>query len=412
MTLSRKILIASLVPFLAVIGLYHVLSTIALSRHLAGIYRQQAESVLLRLEEDILNFLKQNADNLHFLADNNPPDQTQPTSSKISLNGLLLHAESIFQVSAINANGAEWLRVRKFPSSKEEPLFNLFSSPIYQGPMLNLTTQFGEIIQQQHYPLPFMNISVPIQDRQSGQPKGVLWGEISFQGIQCLLEHILPSHGKVALIRTVDSKIIASADDTRVSFADLEVEALQEAMQNPAKNDCLEKKRGARAITFVYRKFTIGDNDLLLLYYQPNDTIYFLTNSLKRYNLYLILAGIGLFVMTKFFLVRRITAPLAALSIQIRELCRQYYPEGEAEPNGPKLPAGDETEQLASMFTYFQVQLNGYREWMEGHNLTLKEEVDIKTAQLIEVNKALQKANESMARDIAHRKVSEEKLER
>ena len=56
-----------------------------------------------------------------------------------------------------------------------------------------------------------------------------------------------------------------------------------------------------RAATFFYRKFVINDLPFLLLYYQPNAMIYFLADRLTAYNVYVILAGIGIFILTSFF---------------------------------------------------------------------------------------------------------------
>ena len=75
MKLSRKILLASIVPFLAIITMYHFLSTGAFSSHQVEIFQQQAASSLSQIEEDIRLFFLTSEYELRQLAVINPPDQ-------------------------------------------------------------------------------------------------------------------------------------------------------------------------------------------------------------------------------------------------------------------------------------------------------------------------------------------------
>ena len=329
MKLSRKILIASLVPFLVIIGMYHFLSSEAFSSHLVAIFQQQADNSLSQLEEDIRQFLLKREYELRLLAFISPPYQSRPEASRIALRGLLQNVESFFRISAINVNGREWLRVTKFPTARhEQDLLNLFGSPIYQRPMLELAPFLGNIKRYEDFPLPVIDISLPVKDRETGEISGILWAEVSFQGIQTLLERYLPPWGKIQLMRMENGEVLVQADDTKADYTALEKEVQEEVLHSSAEEGSLEKSRNGLQATFFYRKFQVNDLPFLLLYYQPNETIYFLADRLTTYNIYVILAGIAIFILTSFLLIRIITTPLATITGRISELGRKYRPRG------------------------------------------------------------------------------------
>jgi PAS domain S-box-containing protein len=390
MKLSRKILIASLVPFLVIIGMYHFLSSEAFSRHLVAIFRQQAGNSLAQAEEDIRQFLLKREHELKLLAFISPPDQKRPMASRIALHGMMQNVESFFRLSAINVNGREWLRVNKFPPARhEQDLLNLFGSPIYQRPMLELAPYYGNIKRYDDFPLPVIDISLPIKDRESGEISGILWAEVSFQGIQTLLERYVPAQGKIELIRMENGEVLVQADDTKIDFIALEKEVVQAVRQKSAEEGSMEKSRAGRKATFFYRKFLVNDLPFLLLYYQPNERIYFLADRLTTYNIYVILAGIVIFILTSFLLIRIITTPLAAITNRISDLGRKYRPrDGKDQPDQPA-KGGDEVEELRLSFTFLQQQLAIYSKEIETFNQTLEQQVAEKTKELSALNQTL-----------------------
>ncbi|MFC1512948.1 hypothetical protein ACFL5J_00685, partial [Thermodesulfobacteriota bacterium] len=229
MKLSIKILAASLLPFLIIISLYHFWGTETFSSHMGDMFRQQAAGKLLQAEEDIREFFLISESHLKLLATIAPPDQQHPAAAKVALAGLLQNEESFFQISAVNIQGQQWLRINKFPDGQNpEQLRNLFSSPIYQHPMLELTPFLGNISWQQGYPLPLLDISIPVKKKQSGEISGIIWARLSLQGIQTILERFLPVHGKLILAHVSSGATLVQADDTRQDFTSLEAQALQE----------------------------------------------------------------------------------------------------------------------------------------------------------------------------------------
>ena len=404
MKLSRKILIASLVPFLVIIGMYHYLSSEAFSSHLVTIFRQQADTSLSQVEEDIRQFLLKREYELKLLTSISPPDQKRPVVSRIALRSLLQNVESFFRLSAINVNGREWLRVNKFPTAHaEQDMLNLFGSPVYQRPMLELAPFYGNINRNEDFSLPTIDISLPFKDRESGEISGIIWAKVSFQGIQTLLERYLPARGKIQLIRMENGDVLAQADDTKVDFTALESEVVQEVMQNSEEEGSLEKSRAGRKATFFYRKFMINDLPFVLLYYQPNETIYFLADRLTAYNIYLILAGVFIFILTSFLLIRIITTPLAVITGRISALGRKYQPRGGTEQ--PDLPAKgvDEVEELRFAFTFLQQQLATYSQEIETFNQTLEQQVAEKTKELSELNRILAKHQQHLEKLVEER---------
>ena len=390
MKLSKKILIASIFPFLAIIGLYHFLSTGAFSKHLVEIFQQQANNSLTQIEEDIRHFFLGKEYELKLLTFISPPDQQQPVASRIALHSLLQNVESIFRISAINVRGREWLRINKFPSSAEEQdLFNLFGSQIYQRPMLELAPFLGNIERYEDFPLPLIDISLPVKDRKSGEISGIIWAKISFQGIQTLLERYLPPRGKILLIRMENGEVLLQADDTKVDYTILQTEVLQEVIRSSNDQGSLEKSLADRAATFFYRKFIVNDLPFLLLYYQPNERIYFLADLLTAYNINVILAGIFIFILTSFLLIRIIITPLSSITDLISDLGRKYRPKGGEEQAEPAALHGDEVEQLRYAFTFLQKQLATYSREIETFSQTMEQQVTEKTQELSELNLTL-----------------------
>jgi PAS domain S-box-containing protein len=390
MKLSKKILIASIVPFLAIIVLYHFLSTGAFSKHLVEIFQQQANNSLTQIEEDIRLFFLEKEYELKLLTFISPPDQQQPVASRIALHSLLQNVESIFRISAINVRGREWLRINKFPSSAEEQaLFNLFGSQIYQRPMLELAPFLGNIERYEDFPLPLIDLSLPVKERKSGEISGIIWAKISFQGIQTLLERYLPSRGKILLIRMENGEVLLQADDTKADYTILQTEVLQEIIRNNNDRGSFEKSLADRAATFFYRKFMVNDLPFLLVYYQPNEKIYFLADRLTTYNVFVILAGIVIFVLTSFLLIRIIITPLSSITDLISDLGQQYRSKGgEEEAELPTL-RGDEVEQLRYSFTFLQKQLATYSLEIETFNQTMEQQIVEKTQELSELNLTL-----------------------
>ena len=253
----------------------------AFSSHLEEIFRQQAASSLSQTEEDIRRFFLNREYDLRQLANIAPPDQQQPSSTRIAMRGLLHNVESLFRLSAITVSGREWLRVNKFPTGRDEQKTrNLFGSKLYQRPMSELVPFLGNIKRSDDFPLPLVDMALPVKDRRSGQVCGILWAEISFQGIQTLLERYLPTRGKILLVRMENSEILLQADDTREDYTGLEADVLRQVIQTDNDQGSLEKSGVGRTATFFYRKFVVHELPFLLLYYQPNETIYFLADRL------------------------------------------------------------------------------------------------------------------------------------
>ncbi|MDH3394001.1 MAG: ATP-binding protein, partial [Desulfobulbaceae bacterium] len=133
--------------------------------------------------------------------------------------------------------------------------------------------------------------------------------------------------------------------------------------------------------------------------------IYYLADRLKTYNIYLTLAGILLFVLASFFLLRIIIKPLTRLTATIDDLGRKYCSSHECDILDQASLGGDEVEQLHSAFNFFEERLSAYSKEIETFNQTLSQKVDEKTQELGEVNLALQA-------DIVQRKQVEAELER
>ncbi|HIJ79841.1 MAG: ATP-binding protein [Desulfobulbaceae bacterium] len=406
MKLLIKILSASLLPFLAIIALYHILSTVVFSDHMHDMFKHRAENSLLQTEDDIHQFFINSESHLTLLATISPPNQEAPLAAQIALRGMLQNEESLFRISAIDAKGKEWLRFNKFPESNDDNiLLNLFSSPIYQRPMLDRQPYIGSIEHNMDYPLPFFNISVPLKNRQSGTIYGFIWGQFSFQNIQTLLEHYLPKKGKLMLLQLDNHEPLVQADDTADNFDELEQQAIHEIVKNNALQGQFELTSNDRKLSFVYRKFSRNNLDFLLLYYQPNDVIYFLSDRLKVYNSYLTMAGVIMFILVSFLLIGKIIKPLINLTRQINDLGLRYRPREDNLPTETSKNAGDEVEQLGNAFAFFQQQIAGYSKEIETFNQTLEQQVEKKTEELAETNLALEK-------DIARRQQIERELEK
>ncbi len=405
MNLSVKILAASLLPFLIIIGLYHFLSTETFSRHMGDMFRQQAASKLIQAEEDIRQFLLVSESHLELLATISPPDQQNPAQARVAMAGLLQNEESLFRISAVNVRGQEWLRINKFPDAKHaDKLLNLFSSPIYQQPMLELTTFLGNATWEQGYPLPLLDISIPVKQKQNGEISGIIWARLSLQKVQTILERFLPDQGKLVLVQSPTGKILIQADNTNRNFTPLEVKAIREVVGNQGSQEGLLADELNGELSCGYRKFTVDAQDFALLYFQPNETIYYLADQLKTYNIYLTLVGIILFALASFLLIRLIINPLTSLTIMIGDLGRKYCSRHDRNLLYSNSQGGDEVDQLRSAIDFFEDRLASYSEEIETFNRTLAQQVEEKTQALGTMNLTLQA-------DIVRRKQVESELE-
>ena len=408
MKLSVKILAATLLPFLFIIGLYHYLSSTAFSRHMEDMFRQRAAGNMLQAEEDIRQFLQVSESHLQLLAAVAPPTEQRPSEARIALSGLLQNEESLFRISAVNVRGEEWLRINKFPDAHNpEERRNLFSSPIYQQPMLELTTFLGNITWQQGFPLPVLDISIPVKDKQSGEISGIIWAQLSLQEVQTILERLLPPRGKLMLVQASSGDILVQADDTRRDFTRFESETRLKVLHDKGSQQGLLDEKFSAELSCGYRKFTVDGVDFALFYFQPNETIYYLADRLKTFNIYLILAGVALFALACYLLIRIIINPLTGLTAMIDKLGQKYRSRHDRERNDHNATAaeGDEVDQLGTAFRFFEERLASYSEEIENFNRTLTQQVEEKTQALGSMNLTLQA-------DIIRRKQVESELEK
>lgn len=408
MKLSVKILSASLLPFLVIIGFYHFLTTETFSRHMDDMFRQQAVAKMLQAEEDIQQFMHISESHLKLLAAISPPTEQNPIAAKMALANLLQTEESFFRISAVNIRGQEWLRINKFPTAHEdEELENLFSSPLYQQPMLELTTFWGNVSWQQGYPLPMLDITIPVKQKLTGKISGILWGRLSLQGVQTILERFLPVNGKLMLVHVSSGKTLVKADDTKHNFTKLEAKALQEVLHREGSMGILENDGDKGLLSCGYRKFSVDDMEFVLLYFQPNETIYYLADRLKIYNLYVTLAGILLFTMASFLLIGRIINPLTSLTAMIGDLGRKYHSHVDRDHLDQVAldQDGDEVDRLRAAFSFFEARLASYSVEIEGFNKTLEQQVAEKTQELGDVNLTLEA-------DIKQRQLAEAELKK
>ncbi|MDH4320716.1 MAG: ATP-binding protein, partial [Desulfobulbaceae bacterium] len=408
MKLSVKILAATLLPFLIIIGFYHYLSSSAFSSHMEDMFRQRAAVNLLQAEEDIRQFLQISESHLKLLAAISPPDEQRPAEARVALSGLLQNEESLFRISAVNVRGEEWLRIHKFPDAQQtEERRNLFSSPIYQQPMLELTTYLGNITWQPGFPLPVLDISIPVKEKQSGKISGIVWAQLSLQEVQTILERLLPTRGKLMLVQVTSGDILVQADDTRRDYTTLETKTREKILRNKASQQGVFNEKYSTELSCGYRKFTVDGVDFALLYFQPNETIYYLADRLKTFNIYLILTGIALFALACYLLIRIIINPLTGLTAMINELGQKYRSRHDRERLADDATAndGDEVDQLRAAFRFFEERLASYSAEIENFNRTLTQQVEEKTQALGAMNLTLQE-------DIIRRKQVESELER
>ncbi len=403
MKLSLRILFATLLPFLGIIGAYHFLGTKAFDRHLSENYRQLADNRLMQAEIDINDFFYANQVQLGRLAILTPPDQNRPIVSENIMRGLLQNEESFFSLAAINAEGRVWLQVDKFhvPDVAAE-LQNLFNDPIFQTPMAEGAPFLGRIFRLQEFPLPFIDISVPVKDKSSGSVSGIIWAQLSFQGIQAILERYIPQQGKLILLSQTTGDILVTADDTQMDFSVFNDEVFNEILKKQAKKGWLGKNGKSGEVNFVFRKFSVSNHDFLLLYYQPNETIFFLANRLKVYTLYAFLAGTVLFAFASFLLIRKIINPLAVLTKKISDLSQRYRAESIHPQSEKEIITGDEVTLLSMAFGSFQEQLAIYSKEIEDFHQTLERQVADKTRKLEALNRSQEDLIESRTLDLTN----------
>jgi nitrogen-specific signal transduction histidine kinase len=401
MKLSSKILAAAFFPFLVIIGLYQYFSVAAFNK-VADIFVAQAEQRLTHINDDLHLFFKVHEDKLIFLARTSPPHPDKIENSRTVLQLVLQESESIFSISAINKQAMEWLKIEKFPHLKKNyKLKYYFDSPIYQVPMLEMKTLIGQSHMHGNFKLPFFDLAVPVKDSQHGDITGVLLAEISFQGVQPILESGLPSEGKVLLFDILKKRIITQADDTRLDFSSLESEVINEALHSPLQQlSRIHKGEEHRAVSFFWKKAKFDENEFLLLYYQPDKKIYFLVDQLKKYNLYASLIGIILFGVASFFLTRIIIKPLAHLSGQIYDLGMKYKPPGGRDLEYFEMKKDDEVKQLRRIFHLFQQQLELYSDQLNQANELLEVRVKERTSELSRTFKELESEKDNLTRII------------
>lgn len=363
MRLSFKIFMASLLPFMLIAVAYQYLTTSLFSGYLIDNYRQQTGSKLYHVEENIRYFLEQLEGELRIVAKEELLDPKHPKQSRKALNNFLHHDDSFAAISAITANGREWLRLSRFslPTEPDAPR-NLFYAPVYQVPLLGMKSYVGYSRLEPDFALPFFDISIPVKNRQTGQISGVLWLKSYSQPVQDILEDALPARGKIMLLRSDNNEVIIQADDTRQDYGNSERKALLTISSADQTTGWLESDQ----TTFLYRKFNYSGLEMTLVFYQPHQTIYYLANQLKIYNLRVAFIGVILFILASFVLTRMTISPLARVTGQIVELGRRYKFTEKGDPRQAEVQSADEIVQLCTSFALLKERLATYSDDIEA----------------------------------------------
>lgn len=381
MKLSTQILTASLLPFIFLTTSYYLLTKHSFTSHLDSLYLSQTETKLIQIEENFRSFIRSMEDQLKFFAAIRPPDESQVTSSRINFLYLLQGSESIFQVSAINTKGREWLRVEQFPSGTDNQLLNLFSSPIYLQPMLSLAVYTDKVKLTNNFPTPFLDISLPVKIYNTGELSGVLWAKISLQEIQVFLEQFIPVHGKIMLLEGTSGNTLVKADATGKDFIPVEQKIIHNIIKSDRVKGVEKSNQTDLEATFVFRKFTVNNLDFIIVSYQPNEQIYYLANRLNFNTNILLLAGLIIFFISSFLLIRKIIQPLTQVTNNLSLLKEQYRLDKnysiETKP-GYK----NEIEQLQQSFFSFSEHLQIYRAQIKEFNQTLEAKIKEWTQEL------------------------------
>nr|MBF0221169.1 hypothetical protein [Desulfobulbaceae bacterium] len=381
MKLSTQILTASLLPFIFITSSYYYLTGHTFREHINNLYLSRTETELIQIEKNFRSFISDMEAHLKFFAAIQPPDESQASRTRISFTHLLQGSESIFQVSAINTNGREWLRVEQFPSETGNKLLNLFTSPIYLQPMLNLSFYIDKISFSTNFPIPFIDISLPIKVLRTGELSGVLWAKVSFQVVQGFLEQFIPDQGKILLLDGASGNTLVKADATEKEFLSVEQLMIKDIINNKELIGVSKSTQTGFEATFVFRKFTIKDLNFVLVYYQPDDQIYYLANRLDFNTKIFLLAGLFLFYISSFLLIKKIIRPLTKVTESLSRLKEQYKSD-TAVSLGSKSAHANEVEQLQLSFSSFREQLQSYREQIEAFNHTLENKVKQRTQEL------------------------------
>ncbi len=372
MKLASKVFMASLLPFLGIAVAYHYLSTSLFSNHLTELYRQEAGKELRQTEKDFLHFLTESETELRLMARSKFIDQTRPEQTRQNLNNFLYHDAAFTEISAITTNGREWLRASKYQDLRESnpPRQSLFYEPLYQKPLLQMEPYFAYSKNDPDFALPFLDLSVPLKNRQTGGVAGVLWLRIYSQPVQDILEDSLPAMGKIMLINSESGEVILQADDTRQDFSGSVKKIIERIKKSTMVNGWLEMESDRD--TFLYRKFSYNGLGMTLVYFQPHQKIYFLADQLKTYNLRVAMLGIILFILASFILIRITISPLAGITAQIIELGRRYSREKDGTAQAEEQSA-NEIKLLQDSFSIFTTELSAYSDGLEAEIRARKE---------------------------------------
>ncbi|MDH4318794.1 MAG: ATP-binding protein, partial [Desulfobulbaceae bacterium] len=284
-------------------------------------------------------------------------------------------------------------------------------SDIFRRPVEKKLPYWGNIDWYQNDSLPHVDVAVPVKIlSEDDAVTGVLWGRLSLRGLEPLLARYLPEHGKIALYSDVAGYLLGG-DDLRSDFPALEDEVIAELRETEGDHGWLEKKQGKSGAIFIYRKFNHRNLNFILLYYQPDEAIYFLADELRSYNIGLLVCGVFLFVISSYIIIRTVTTPLVTLTEQISELRAEYRPKSEFPRNPSSKLEGDEVEELRNSFFLFRKQLSLYSSERENFQQTLQNQVVEKTSELRKLNDALEHSNMQLQADITKRRQVELQLE-
>ena len=400
MGFRNKLIFSILIPLVFVfIAAVYSLNTTSVD-NLRESFNQKAVNTLDSVQQQIVGVFSEAIKILEISTVISRMSEDELNDSRVMFENILQKVPQLVQLSALNINSEEWIKVNRFKRFQEKLSGDLyFYNQIYIQPILNNNTYIGNAGRHPGHVYPVSDIALPYRNLETGEPEGVIWGKVSFQQIRDVLEDYVPHEGLLFLYEKTGGKYESLTFADRSTGSDSEFDEIMPKLVSAETQSGTFKFVSGEHFTAIYKKFNIENIEYALVLVQPDRVIYSLADEVTTLNAVVLVSGLVIITAVIMLVTIALTAPLRRLSVTMLEKASTFK-GGDALPSSV-LKSKDEIGALLYAYDVFYEAIEYYSVELEQLNKNLEMKVQEKTQELSRLNDDLQAANEGLEVQVA-----------
>ncbi|MBT3391022.1 MAG: HAMP domain-containing protein [Chloroflexi bacterium] len=306
---------------------------------------------------EVSKYFEERKNELFFLDEIYALGTLEPDEQQELLSVFLLHQRIYQEIALLDAEGQEQIRLSRDTIFRNEDLRSRAATPEFLSPFENKDIYFSAVRFDETLREPLITISIPLEDRYTGEIVSVLVAEMRFKVIWDLLSEIDISGEGIAYIVDQLGQVVAHKNPAVV---------LSGTIVELPEEDTRTEGLSGNDVVLAMNLLQLGEQRLIVVVEQPaDDVLKVVTNSLNLaiailFIVFILAAGLAILI------ARQVVAPInllaeSAKAISAGDLSQRVESTSQ-----------DEVGQLASTFNQMTSDLQASRQKVEQHALELE----------------------------------------